>query len=305
VFARINRSTNIWRAENFKPNQNPEFSRLAPSTRTDYDPSFSPDGSNIAFASNRSGSFEIWTCGRDGSNPRALTSFRGPNLGSPRWSPDGRHIAFDAQRGSNPDIYVVDVTGGPVQRITSQSSDDARPSWSGDGRWIYFRSDRGGKRQIWRIPYTGRSEPAERAEPVTKQTAHEAFESPDGKWLYFARQTDDSTTKARSGIGSELWRIPIGGGPEQKVLDDVPVGGWALTKSGIFFVQLDDQLGSQSSTLVRVAQSDLSTRTVIAKINRRIDEESTALAVSQDERSSLLAFQARLDSDLFLVNNFR
>ena len=307
TFARIIKSTNIWRADKPALNARLEFSRVAPSTRTDYDPSFSPDGSSIAFASNRSGYFEIWVCGRDGANPRQLTSFGGPDVGSPRWSPDGRHIAFDAQPGSNPDIYVVESDGGPVQRITSKSSDDARPSWSGDGRWIYFRSDRGGKRQIWRIPYTGRGEPAERAEQVTTGTAHEAFESPDGGWVYFVRHLGSPLAKGwwAGGTDSGLWRVPTGGGPEEKVLDGVYAGAWALAESGIFFVEPDGKSGSQSSTLVRATQSNPVAKVVVAKIDKQMEEDSTAFAVSRDGRCFLLVFQARLDSDLFLVSDFR
>jgi Tol biopolymer transport system component len=305
AYARMIKSTNIWRADKVAPNRKLEFSRVAASTRTDYDPSFSPDGSSIAFASNRSGYFEIWVCGRDGANPRQLTSFGGPDVGSPRWSPDGRHIAFDAQPGNNPDVYVVESDGGPVQRITSQPSDDARPSWSGDSRWIYFRSDRGGTRQIWKISYTGRAEPAERAEQVTTGKAHEAFESPDGKWVYFVRQPQSPLVKAWSGIDPGLWRVPTRGGPEEKVLAGVRAGAWALAESDIFFVESGENVGTQSSKLVQVTRSNTATKAVVANLNRQIEEDSTALAVSRDGRCFLLVFQARLDSDLFLVSDFR
>jgi Tol biopolymer transport system component len=305
TFARFIKSTNVWRADKLTPNGKLEFSRVAPSTRTDYDPSFSPDGSSIAFASNRSGYFEIWVCGKDGANPRQLTSFGGPDVGSPRWSPDGRHIAFDAQPGNNPDVYVVESDGGPVQRITSQPSDDARPSWSGDGRWIYFRSDRGGTRQIWKIRYTGRAEPAEHVEQVTTGTAHEAFESPDGGWVYFVRQLQSPLVQGWWGIDSGLWRVPTRGGPEEKVLDGVRAGAWAMAESGIFFVEPDGELWSRSSTLVRVTQSNPAAKVVVANIDRQMEEDSTAFAVSRDGSCFLLVFQARLDSDLFLVSDFR
>ena len=304
AFARVNRSTNIWLAHAPAPNRRLEFARVAPSTRTDYDPTFSPDGSRIAFASNRSGYFEIWVCGRDGGNPRQLTSFGGPDVGSPRWSRDGRHIVFDAQPGNNPDIYVVDPDGGPVQRITSRPSDDARPSWSADGRWIYFRSDRGGKRQIWKIAYTGRGEPADRAQLVTAETAHEAFESPDGKWVYFVRQPQSPLAKGWWGVEAGLWRVPAAGGRAEKLLDGVRAGGWGLAGSGIFFVEAGANPGSRSSALVRVAESDTAARVVLGKIDRLMEEDSTAFAVSDDGRRFLLAF-ARLDSDLFLVRDFR
>ena len=63
------------------------------STRLEHTPQYSPDGKRIAFASDRSGSHEIWVCGGDGSHPVKLTSFGGPYLSSPSWSPDGRETA--------------------------------------------------------------------------------------------------------------------------------------------------------------------------------------------------------------------
>jgi Tol biopolymer transport system component len=304
AFARLMQSTNIWRADSSAPNRKLNLKRIAPSTRIDYDPSFSPDGTRIAFASNRSGFFEIWVCGKDGANPRQLTSFGGPDVGSPRWSADGRHIAFDAQPGNNPDIYVVEPDGGPVQRITTQPADDARPSWSGDSRWIYFRSDRGGKRQIWRIPYTGRAEPVERAEQVTSVTAHEAFESPDGHWVYFVRQSYSPLATGWFGDVPALWRVPVRGGSAEKVLDGVRSGAWGLAESGIFVVETADKLREGRSRLVRVPYSNAAAKMVIANIDRQVAADSTAFAVSRHGDSFLLVFQARLDSDLFLVREF-
>jgi hypothetical protein len=70
-------------------------------------------------------------------------------------------------------------------------------------------------------------------------------------------------------------------------------------------VEPDGKSGSQSSTLVRVTQSNPAAKVVVAKIDKQMEEDSTALAVSRDGRCFLLVFQARLDSDLFLVNDFR
>ena len=62
-------------------------------------PQYSPDGRKIAFQSNRSGNMEVWTCDADGANCQQLTSFGGPQCGTPRWSPDGRWLALDSRVG--------------------------------------------------------------------------------------------------------------------------------------------------------------------------------------------------------------
>jgi serine/threonine protein kinase/Tol biopolymer transport system component len=71
---------------------------LIVSSLAETNPQFSPDGSRIAFESNRSGeSEEIWVAQADGSKPVQMTNNLGRHQGSPRWSPDGRWIAFDSQ----------------------------------------------------------------------------------------------------------------------------------------------------------------------------------------------------------------
>jgi Tol biopolymer transport system component len=68
---------------------------FAPSTRLGLSPQYSPDGKRVAFASNRSGPVEIWSCNSDGGDPIRITHFDSGYSGTPRWSPDGRSIAFD------------------------------------------------------------------------------------------------------------------------------------------------------------------------------------------------------------------
>ena len=92
------------------------------STRTQNSPQFSPDGKSIAFASERSGSPEIWMCDSEGRNPIQLTSFGGPEAGTPRWSPDGKELAFDSHAKGDADIYLLSVEGGVPRRITFDNS---------------------------------------------------------------------------------------------------------------------------------------------------------------------------------------
>ena len=102
-------------------------------------PQYSPDDRRIAFISDRSGTWGLWTCESDGENCQQLTSFGGSTGGTPRWSPDGRWITFDSRVEGNAHIYVIPSNGGPERRLTQGSADNMIPSWSRDGRWIYFQ----------------------------------------------------------------------------------------------------------------------------------------------------------------------
>ena len=131
------------------------LTRLAATTRQDVSPDISPDGSRIAFVSDRAGDAEIWVTDVSGKNGVPITDLKTP--GHPRWSPDGRHIAFSAKvpGASHSDIHVVDATSRIALRLTFEASLDQWPTWSADGRWIYFMSDRSGVREIWRVSAGG------------------------------------------------------------------------------------------------------------------------------------------------------
>jgi Tol biopolymer transport system component len=141
VYARQVSNLNIWRKQLDSKHSSLPVDRFLSSTAIESGPQYSPDGSRIAFESTRSGSYEIWMCGSDGTNVIQLTHFNNVT-GTPRWSPDGQQIAFDSRARGNADIFVMNPRGGPPHQLTNEISADVIPSWSRDGRWIYFASAR-------------------------------------------------------------------------------------------------------------------------------------------------------------------
>jgi TolB protein len=93
-------------------------------------PSFSPDGTKIAFASYRDGNAEIYVMdAADGSNQIRLTNNSEDDL-VPDFSPDGTKIAFTSFRDGNAEIYVMNAADGSNQiRLTNNSGDNLSPSW--------------------------------------------------------------------------------------------------------------------------------------------------------------------------------
>ena len=105
-------------------------------------PAWSPDGSRIAFTSDRDGRVDIYVMNADGSGVRRLTNDAAWSL-IPAWSPDGSRIAFTSSRGDSLDILVMRADGSGVRRLTGGSEwNDASPAWSPDGSRIAFASDR-------------------------------------------------------------------------------------------------------------------------------------------------------------------
>jgi len=250
-------------------------------------PQFSPDGSKIAFESSRSGAYEVWVCGRDGSSLMQLTHFGPSQAGTPRWSPDGQQIVFDARPAGSVDLYVIDSQGGPLRKLTKEPSNENVPSWSRDGRWIYYASDRTGSWNVWKMPSTGGS-PVQ----VTHHGGFAAFESPDGKFLYYA--------KGLTVAG--LWRIPTNGGEEVEIIGSLEAGYWgywAVVDNGIY--HLDTTREPKMAFFNITTHSD----TQVFDLENRPVREVAGLAVSPDKRTILYTQLDASSSDIILVENFQ
>ena len=113
-------------------------------------PSYSPDGTQIAFISGRSGSPQVYIMDADGSNVQLLTPYKAgvrSYRASPDWSPDGRAVAYEQQNG-NFQIWMVDVRDRVPKQLTNEGENED-PSWAPDGRHIVFTSTRSGDKQLW------------------------------------------------------------------------------------------------------------------------------------------------------------
>jgi Tol biopolymer transport system component/DNA-binding winged helix-turn-helix (wHTH) protein len=201
-------------------------SRIIISDRENNAPQLSPNGQQIIFQSGRTGRYEIWRSDANGGNPLQMTFFDEGFSGTPRWSPDGRWIAFDHHHETHSQIYLIDSEGRNMHMITAGNYENVVPGWSRDGTAVYFASNRTGSWQVWRREFaTGREA------QVTQHGGFAAFESYDGKTLYYSRFE-----------GGGIWSISVGGGEEQQVTDALHKCYWghfAVTDAGIYLLDSD------------------------------------------------------------------
>ena len=154
------------------------------STETSTHPS--PDGTQIAFASDRSGFDAVFVINADGTGEVELTGGSGRQDRSPSWSPDGSQIAFYSTRSSVGEVWVMNADGSNPVNLTGGLT-GAQPAWSPDGNHIAFSTDRDGNTDIYLMNADGTN-----ANNLSGNAAVDAEPnwSPDGSKLVFASDRD-------------------------------------------------------------------------------------------------------------------
>ena len=104
---------------------------------SDVDPTWSPDGEQIAVSSNRFGDFELLVLDGRGAVLDQLTD-NDISDGQPSWSPQGEWIAFTSDRTGDVEIFAMRPDGTQVEQLTDSPGEDWQPAWSPDGQFLAF-----------------------------------------------------------------------------------------------------------------------------------------------------------------------
>ena len=150
AFSILRQNADIWRLpvspETGKPTGAPQ--EVITTTREDSRGAWSPDGSMIAFNSDRTGEMNIWLYSIADRATRQLTKGAGGDYQA-NWSPDGQRIVFFSSRAGTADIWSLEIETGELKALTTTASTDVNPFFSPDGKLIAFNSDRSGRPEVW------------------------------------------------------------------------------------------------------------------------------------------------------------
>ncbi len=209
----------------------------------DIDPRLNEAVTQIAFASDRTGDFEIFVMNVDGSGLRQITHSPGDDL-APHWSADGRHLVFQSTRDGQSEIYRINADGTGQIRLTNHPGYDGRPNWSPAGNRIAWVAYRNGGYRIWAMAADG-------SNPVQLSSQPYSFDpvwSRDGGKIAFDADGDGDGWQEMwlmSWDGSnQRWAYRYGlSGPSTTY--DTLVGSWApngdIAYTAVHYVLYDER----------------------------------------------------------------
>ena len=160
-----------------------------------FDLSWAPDN-KIVYASDASGSADIFETGADGTGVRQLTSDMKRNY-APFVSPDNRYIVFHSNRSGTFQIWRMDRDGGNPVQLTNGTPESNWPTFSADSKWVFYQHfEVGNSASLWKVPVDGGT-------PL--RVTHEGsslrpMPSPDGKWLAFWQIDNKANSRWRLAV---------------------------------------------------------------------------------------------------------
>ena len=133
--------------------------QITDNTAKDLDPAWSPDGTKIAFASDRDGNFDIFKANADGSGVEKVTTVSDSD-GNDRWPDLGEYygdelIAFASDRGGDWDVFTYDTYDLQMITNTKDGVVDAQPSWNSAGWQVVYHTSRNTDVDVFRVYYDG------------------------------------------------------------------------------------------------------------------------------------------------------
>jgi dipeptidyl aminopeptidase/acylaminoacyl peptidase len=217
----------------------------------------SPDGSEVAFSWNRSGTFEIYSAPLDGERIFQLTDAKERSVW-PRWSPDAKQLAFLRDRGGDEcfDIWLVDRDGEHEHNLTNEPEVTHRDiAWSPDGTKLAYVANAAGAQKGFAIHVIDAATGAKRALTDGARDDYQPRWSPDGTLLVFWSRRDDTRTNADlyvvAAAGGEITRLETRGGTDGESTDP----RWSPDGTRISFTT--DARGRQEIAIASYAEREV------------------------------------------------
>ena len=175
-------------------------------------PEISPDGKTIVFTRyfNDINLPTIWLMARAGGDFRQVSTIAGWD---PTWSPDGKQILFASDKDGTNQLYVVNLDGTGLRKVTSLPALRGRSDWSSDGRFVVTYSGQAWHRELFIMNADGSGQ--RQLSPGGGNSQGPGF-SPDGRWVVFTSYYD----KFKDINGCEIYIVRVDGTGLQRLTNN-------------------------------------------------------------------------------------
>jgi len=209
--------------------------KLISSTRKDHQPRVSPNGENIAFVADRSGTDQLWIADINGKEQRQLSHIPKAAIIDVSWSPDGKNLLLIVQTNLLVKPYIFNLDSSKLTAIDTGKFSISDARWSTHTQWLIASCQVDNSWQICRISSLG-------GKPVILTTASgiSPYSPTHSDFIYFTRH------------GEGLWRMPLLGGKADLVWQDFPEHSWknwVLYENQLYY--LDHKSYDEQTALVK------------------------------------------------------
>jgi serine/threonine protein kinase len=213
----INGNTDVWLIDAIRGVP----TRFTFDASLDQRPIWSPDGRRVAFASNRSGVYNLYTKASNGAGAEELL-LESDQIKAPHdWSPDGQFLLYrSTDSATNTDLWVLPLSGGKKPFLFLKTPFEERDGqFSPDGKWIAYQSNESGQFEIYVQPFPGPGGKFQistngGAQPRWNKNGKEIFFiSLDSKMMTAPVKLSSDSQSLETGAPSILFQVRIAGGP--------------------------------------------------------------------------------------------
>jgi uncharacterized protein YjdB len=201
-----------------------QLTKLTPDTASASDPAFSPDGSRIAFVSQRDGNAEIYVMNADGTGSTRITNDPQPD-GRPSFTPDGQALVFHSSRTTGKQqIWAVNLDGTGLTQLTRDSVNSS-PTVSPDGQTIAYVSTRNKDTDIWLMARDGSNQRQFTRSPQQRESEPRFLR--DGTLAYLVERRENNRTV------QQVMRADLATGATTALTGtDLAIASFAVSPSG-------------------------------------------------------------------------
>ena len=155
---------------------------LTQGNSVDRQPTYSPDGKQILFSSNRNANLDLWLLDVATGSLRQFTDDSAQDW-DPGFTPDGKQILWDNDRGGHLEVWIANSDGSGARQLTRDGMDAENPTMTANGKWVVYWSGNPGKVGVWKIHPDGTG-----AQQMLPGSAVSTDVSPDGRYVLYASQ---------------------------------------------------------------------------------------------------------------------